>query len=174
MKFYFQLVLICVFFGLLVAAQETSAQTKTTALSDTDAAVLQRLAQYEYILDSKLSTKVGLCVDEIMGEKWILPDDPAVDIRQSVIDKTRRSAESCAVATNGEPSRLVAAMRRQMEQRLALAIRLDQSHAATQNCVINSSSPDGLKGCLTIALLKTPSEIDLSYWLGVYARRTAQ
>lgn len=172
MTFSFQPVSACIGLCLAFSSSTLFAQTAPETLADADTALLQRIAQYEFLLDSKLTTNIGLCVDELMGELQVVPSDPTVEVQQSVLDKVRRSSETCAVATNGGNSRLVAGLRRQLDERLALAVQLENAHTSSQSCLIASTSSEGLKTCLTNAIGKAPSVFDWRYWVGIFERKS--
>lgn len=150
------------------------AQTASMDLADADTEVVQRLMQYDCVLDEQMSSKVGLCVDELMGGTWFLPDTPSSEVRRSVADRARHAAENCAVATSGEKSRLVAALRAMTERQLKLAARLEKPVADARLCVATSPSAPQLRNCITTAMGRPPLETNWVNWLRLYERRTGQ
>lgn len=154
--------------------QNVLAQTTNQDLTNAEVEALYRLIQYDYVLDSHLSSAVGLCVDELMGGIWLLPDAPSSTVRNSVTGRVRHAAENCAVATTGEKSRLVAELRAMTERQLKMAARLEKPVADARLCVATSPSTPLLRNCVTLAMGRPPSETDWVNWLRLYERRTSQ
>lgn len=155
-------------------SQNVLAQTTNQNLSNAEMVALYRLMQYDYVLDSHLSSAVGLCVDELMGGIWLLPDAPSSTVRNSVTDRVRQAAENCAVATTGEKSRLVAELRAMTERQLKMAARLGKPVADARLCIATSPSTSQLRNCVTLAMGRPPLEPDWVNWVRLYERRTSQ
>lgn len=137
-----------------------------------ETALVQRIFQYESVLGSELKPKVAFCVDEAMGKSWFLGDAPTLEIRKSLVEKLRRSAETCAVVTSTEKARLAAELRAMTERQLKLAQRLEVPIAAARVCVTTSPTPMDFRTCLTKALGKPPAEVDWGYWMVLFERKT--
>lgn len=157
-----------------LAAHNAFAQTNEDSLLQSDVAVVQRLLQYELVLDSPINSKVGLCVDELMGKTWFLSADPASEVRQSVVDKVRQAEESCAVANSGKKSRLAAEIRAMTERQLKLALRLEKAVANARICVSTSPTTTELNNCITTVQGTPTLAIDFDYWLRLYEHRIFQ
>jgi hypothetical protein len=150
------------------------AQNAAADLAEAETEIVQRLMQYDYVLDEQMSAKVGMCMDELMGGAWLLPAASTAEIRHSVAERARHAAENCAVAATGEKSRLVAELRAMTERQLKLAARLERPVADARLCVAKSPSTLQLRQCVTTAMGRPPLETDWVNWLRLYERRPAQ
>ncbi len=158
---------------LVLGMAQVKAQSNPSTLESNNA-ILLRLSQYELIAETRFTTKVGVCIDELMGKRWLLTSNPAVQFREGVVDRLRQAAETCSVATSGESSRVVAQLRMKMEQLLALASQLESPHLMAQQCVTRSATSTDFESCITQTLGKTAAASTLREWSSIYERQRAK
>lgn len=142
-------------------------------LDEPDVALVQRILQYEFVLGSELKPKIALCLDEAMGSSWFLEADSTLEIRQSVVEKLRRTVETCTVATSSEGSRLAAQLRAMTEGMLKKAQQLEIPISSARVCISKEISPAEFRNCITKALGKPPAEVDWGYWMILFERSTS-
>lgn len=157
-----------------LAAFATFAQTPDSNSVDEDSSALQRILQYESVLGSDLSTKVGICVDEAMGKAWIIDVEPSQEIRPSILSNLRHASETCAVTMSAKKGRLAAQLREMTERQLLLAMKLEQPVAASRACLKTASSTVVFKSCITKAIGKLPNENEMGFWNELVQRFTSQ
>lgn len=167
---------LCSMVYLLIglAAHNSFAQVSGASSINLEDALVQRVLQYEFALNSQLSPQVGLCVDELMGGTWILPDDTSAEIRPSEALRLRQSIETCAVATSGENSRVVAGLRAMTEHQLKLKVGLEKSLPDSRTCLKNNHSSVDLDACITKAMGKPPSQAGWKYWQSLLEHSSIQ
>jgi hypothetical protein len=157
-----------------LAAFATFAQTPDSNSVDLDSSALQRILQYESLLGSDLSTKVGICVDDVMGKAWIIDGDPSQEIRSSVLGNLRHASETCAVTMSSQKGRLAAQLREMTERQLQLAMKLEKPVAASRTCLKSSTTTDAFRTCIAKVIGKPPTEIEMDFWSVLIQRFSSQ
>lgn len=164
-------VAICL--SVCLAAFSAFAQSQDSTSGEVDGATLQRILQYESVLGSELSTKVGICVDDAMGKAWIIDEDLSQEIRPSVLSNLRHASERCAVTMSSQKGRLAAQLREMTERQLRLAMKLDQPVAASRHCVKTAGSTEAFRTCIAKVFGKPPTENEVGFWNVLIQRFTS-
>jgi hypothetical protein len=139
-----------------------------------DSTALQRVLQYEVVLGTELSTKVGICVDDAMGNAWLFGEDPSQGIRPSVLSNLRHASETCAVTMSTQKGRLAAQLREMTERQLKLAVKLDQPANASRNCLKTAGATEAVRACIGTAIGKPLTESEWGFWNLLLQRFTFQ
>lgn len=157
-----------------LAAFTAFAQSQDSTSSEVDGSTLQRILQYESVLGSELSTKVGICIDDALNKAWIIDEDLTKEIKPSVLSNLRRASETCAITTSSQRTRLAAQLREMTERQLRLAMKLDQPVTASRNCLKTTGTSETHKACIATAIGKLPTENEWGYWTLLIRRANLQ
>lgn len=141
-----------------------------TLAADDDATMLPRLLQYDLLLEARLSPRVAVCVDQRMGEAWVLPPDDE-ELNAATQTKLRHAVESCTVSMNQDQTRLAGEIRATLERQLEVAKRLESPMNQSRQCVQSSSSAEGLRACIIKVTGKPPGEAEWASWRKLNERR---
>lgn len=152
--------LVC--FPLCLAVFTAFAQSPISDFRDHT--TLQRVLQYEFVLGTDLGTKVGVCIDDAMGNVWLLGEDPSQELRPSVLSNLRQASETCAVRMSTQKARLAAQLRGMTERQLKLAMKLDQSVNASRKCLKQAGTTETFRACITTAMGKPSTENEWGFW----------
>lgn len=157
-----------------LAAFTAFAQSQDSTSSEVDGSTLQRILQYESVLGSELSTKVGVCIDGALNKAWIIDEDLTKEVQPSVLSNLRRASETCAITMSSRKARLAAQLREMTERQLQIAMRLEKPVTASRNCLKTTGTSETLKACITTAIGKPPTQKEWGYWTLLIQRANLQ
>lgn len=136
-------------------------------------ALAQRTLQYEMLLGSELSPTIAVCIDEKLGNVWMLPTQSASDLSVRATERIRRRMEIC-LAEAGSLTidfRFAAELRRGMEAQLKAAHGLELAKHSARNCLDRSPTQDSYKDCMATALPAALGGVQWNRWLMLFERR---
>lgn len=150
---------------------QTANAESTEDLTLDGIARLQRFAQYELLAGVELDGRLSVCVDDVLGQGWLLEPNGSTEIRPAVMEKLRRTIEGCSALNGGTAKRLTSQLREMTERQLALAQRLEKPANQVRGCVNDSKTSDVFRACLSQAVGTSNSAQQWNKWRVIFERK---
>jgi len=174
MKTQFQLLALM---PVLISLVSLNAQPSQVGVTEANEAqmlqLVQRVLQYEILLDMRLEPNLALCIDEKHHGAWMLPAKSSSEISAQATERVRRTLEICQTGLAGEkdPPRLAGQIKAGLNERLQLAMKLDAAKEPIRKCLSQSRTQDALKTCMNSASPDTSTNSDWWRWAALFARQ---